>query len=447
MSLNADRIPPNDREAERAVLGAMLRDNEMIDAVAQIVREEDFYADCNRRVFRGIMELRDKAQPADLVTIADWLHAKGFVADIGGYTYLDDLLDAAPTAANAEYYARIVLDKYLKRTVIHTLSGILRDAYADAQPADQLIGEAEREILAVGESQSQFQFFRVQELTGPLANRLDARFKGLEKSGLPTGLADLDRDLAGLRAGELVIVGARTSVGKTSFALTVAWNATKSGTPVLIVSLEQSRGELMERLAIMVSGIDSHVVRIGAAPPLMQEKLAEALSAINKLPLHVSDTGGQIMPQLAAAVRRYKKQHNIGLVIIDYLQLIEPENRQVNRQEQITAISHGTKALAKELNVPVVGIVQLNREAEGRNDGPRLSDIRESDSLAQDADAVILLWNPDGKSSGEVDIVEAIIAKNRNGRTGSARLAFRKSSMRFENAADSWRPFSGGSST
>jgi replicative DNA helicase len=435
-----DRLPPQSREAERAVLGSMLRDNQVIGDVVQIVRGDSFYEDAHQKIFNATVSLYDRGHPIDLVTLAEELHQRNQVEDIGSYAYLNDLWNSTPTAANAEYYARIVRDRALVRNLIHASTEILRDAYDQAQPADEMLGNAERKILEVAEKGTIGQTTTLEEAINKAYERIDARHQGeqLSISGLPTGYTDLDEITAGLQNSELVIVAARPSVGKTSYALNLVRNiAVDGGLPVFFVSLEQSRIELAERLLCCQARVDSHKLRKGNLSRDDMDKLVEAGGLLREAKLFIDDQPGQGMLRIAANARRLKLRQGLKLVVIDYLQLIEPDNRRDPRQEQVAQISRRLKFLAKELDIPVIALAQVNRSSEDRQDHrPRLADLRESGSIEQDADTVMLLHRPDRYEPGQHEgIIEVIIGKQRNGPTGEITLAYIKQYMRFENFA------------
>jgi replicative DNA helicase len=437
----SDRLPPQSREAERSVLGSMLRDNQVISDVVQLVRTEDFYADAHQKIFQAILSLYDKGHPADLVTLAEALRETKQLEDIGSYAYLAELWDAAPTAANAEYYAQIVRDRSIVRNLIHASTEILRDAYDNVQPSQELLHQAERKILDIAEKGTTGQTYTLQEIIFATYQRIEER-QGLatenKASGLATGYADLDEITAGLQNSELIIVAARPSVGKTSFALNLVRNIViDEKKAAYFVSLEQSRIELAERLLCCQARVDSHKLRKGRLSADDIDKLMEAGGTLSKAKLFIDDTPGQGMLRIAANARRLQRRHGINLVAIDYLQLIEPENRRDPRQEQVAQISRRLKFLAKELSIPVVALAQVNRSSEDRQDHrPRLADLRESGSIEQDADTVMLLHRPDRYEPGQHEgIIEVIIGKQRNGPTGEVTLAYRKEFMRYENFA------------
>lgn len=441
-----ERTTPHSRDAERCLLGSLLRDNAFIGDIVQLIRTENFYFDAHQKIWQGITALYDKANPVDLITLAEWLREQKFVEDVGGYAYLGELWESAPTAANAEYYARIVREKAIMRNLIHAGTEILRDAYDQALPAEELLEASERKILDVAQIGITGQTMTLTEALGEAFDRIDARSqKDYSESGLPTGYVDIDEMTAGLHNNELIILAARPSVGKTAMALNIVRNIVV-GDPmrkippaaVFFVSLEQSRVELAERMLCAQARVDSHKLRKGHLGSDDMDKLIHASDALRQARLFIDDTPAQGMLRIAANARRLKKRHDIRLVVIDYLQLIEPDNKRDSRQEQVAQISRRLKFLARELKIPVLSLAQVNRSSEDRQDNtPRLADLRESGSLEQDADTVMLLHRPGmRRDSGEEDtFIEVHIAKQRNGPTGEAKLAYLKQFMRYDNFA------------
>jgi replicative DNA helicase len=435
-----DRLPPQSPEAERAVLGSMLRDNLIIGDIVLLLHPKAFYSDAHQQICQAIYELYDKGQPVDLMILADALRQRGQIENIGSYGALAELWDAAPTAANAVYYAKIVREHALVRNLIHAGNEILRDAYDQTQPAEELLGSAEAKIMAIAQMGLIGQTITLEAAIQEAYDRIDRRSQGEDMSigGLPTGYIDLDEITAGMHDSELVIIAARPSVGKTAFALNLVRNITiENKQPVFFVSLEQSYLELAERLLCCQSRVDSHKLRKGTLSQDDITKIIDAGGVLSKAPLFIDDAPFQSMLRIAANARRLKLRHGLKMVVIDYLQLIEPDNRRDPRQEQVAQISRRCKALAKELKIPVLALAQVNRASEDRQDHrPRLSDLRESGSLEQDADTVIFLHRPERYEPGQNEgVVEVIIGKQRNGPTGEVTLAYIKQFMRFENFA------------
>lgn len=435
----AERLPPHNRDAERSILGSILRDNRVLDDVVRVINSDNFYLDAHQKIFTAMVGLyNDRRQGVDLVTLAEFLKEQKLIEDIGGYPYLAGLWDCAPTAANAEYYARIVRDKALARFLIHAGTEILRDAYDQGMPAEELLQDAERKILEIAEKGIKDETTDLHAAMKQAWDRIDSRKAQGHKSvsGLATGYHDLDEMTAGLQNGELVIAAARPSVGKTSFALSLARNIiTEEKIPVFFVSLEMSRIELAERLLSAQARVESHKIRKGHISSDDMQRLIVAgdqLAQVGKL--FIDDSPGQTMLRIAANARRLKLRESIRLVMIDYLQLIEPENRRDPRHEQVAQISRRLKILARELNIPVLALAQLNRGPEDRTEHrPRVADLRESGSLEQDADVVMLLHRPELYEPTEKEgVVELIIGKQRNGPTGTVTLSFVKQFMSFE---------------
>ncbi len=441
-----DRLPPQSREAEMGVIGSILRDNAVMSDVLQVIRPGNFYYDAHQKIFTAMTDLYQEAKPIDLMLLFELLKQRKFVEDVGGAPYLSELWDAAPTAANAEYYAKIVREKAIIRNLIHASTEMLRDAYDGGTPADELLGLAERKILEIAEQGTTGETKSLGDALDEAFNRIDYRQtqKNLSVSGIPTGYVDLDNITAGLQNNELVILAARPSVGKTAFALNIIRHViVEEKLPVFFCSLEQARIELAERLLCCQARVDSHRLRKGQ---LNTDDIEKLMTAGNELrgtakegfvKLFIDDSPSQSMLRIAANARRLKLRHDIRLVVIDYLQLIEPENRRDPRQEQVAQISRRLKFLARELQIPVMALAQVNRASEDRQDHkPRLSDLRESGSIEQDADTVMMLNRP-GKFDGtqEDNVLEIIIAKQRNGPTGEITLAYLKQFMRYENYA------------
>ena len=448
-----DRLPPQNKDAERGVLGGILRDPDTLATVQQILRTDNFYFDHHQKIFQALTDLENENQPLDLVLLHERLRKNKHLEDVGGVPYLTELWESVPTGANAEYHAKLVRDAAMIRSLIHSGNEILRDAYDRSQSADELVAQAERLIMEIAKAGMVGETKTLNDAVQEAWHRLDSRIgkENLSISGIATGYADLDNITAGLQNSELIIIAARPSVGKTAFALNIVrhvimdfdLNASPPRMPpaVLFVSLEQSRIELAERLLCCQSLVDSHKVRTGRINSEEVQKLMDAGDRLRRAKLYIDDTPSRSMIQIAATARRLmkKEEKNGGLrmVVIDYLQLIDPENRRDPRQEQVAQISRRLKFLARELNVPVIALAQVNRASEDRQDHkPRLADLRESGSIEQDADTCMMLHRPGlfDKSDDKADrILEVIIAKQRNGPTGEITLTFLKQFMRYEN--------------
>lgn len=440
----ADRLPPHSREAERGVLGGILRDPESLSAVQMVVKGDNFYYDAHQKIYQAIVDLSNENQPIDLVLIIERLRKAKQLADIGGPEYLTELWDAIPTGANAEYHAKIVRDDAMVRSLIHSGNEILRDAYDRTQSADELVSGAERRIMDIAKAGMIGETFTLKEVVKEAFERIDSRAgkDSLALSGIPTGYVDLDDKTAGLQNSELVIIAARPSVGKTAFALNIVRHViVEENLPVVFFSLEMARIELAERLLACQARVDSHKIRKGHLNSDDIQKLMDAGDVLRKARLYIDDTPQRSMLQIAATSRRLMKKEEknggLRLIVIDYLQLIEPENRRDPRQEQVAQISRRLKFLARDLNIPVIALAQVNRGSEDRQDHkPRLSDLRESGSIEQDADTCMMLHRPgyyDRSDPAADRVLDVIIAKQRNGPTGEITLTYIKEYMRYEN--------------
>lgn len=428
-----DRLPPQSPEAERSTLGSMLRDNAVINDVLQFLDTENFYFDAHQKIFQAIKTIYNDGHPVDILILSHHLQQAKQLEDVGGSVYLGELWEAAPTAANAEYYAKIVRDKSIIRSLIHSSTEILRDAYDQVQPAEELLGSAERKILDIAEKGVTSNTHTIQMAIKEVYDRMDQRARRKDPnaiSGIASGFIDLDQLTAGFQNSELVILAARPSVGKTAMALNIVRHViVEDKLPVLFVSLEQSRIELAERLLVSQARVDSQKLRKGHPSGDDMGKLIAAGDLLSDSLLFIDDSPSQGMLRITANARRLQIRNQIRLVVIDYLQLIEPENRRDPRQEQVAQISRRLKHLARELEIPVIALAQVNRTSEDRQDHrPRLADLRESGSIEQDADTVLMLHRP-GRFGGaqEDNIIEVIVAKQRNGPTGELTLAYLKS--------------------
>ncbi|MBM3995861.1 MAG: replicative DNA helicase [Planctomycetes bacterium] len=445
-----DRLPPHNRDAERSLLSSMMRDNNIIPEAVNLVKADHFYVFGHQKIFEAITKLNDDAgKPADLVTIAEWLTQAKLMDDVGGYGYLAELWDAAPSAAHYRQYAEIIRQKAIVRNLIHACTELQTEAYDQSQPPGELLDQAERRILEIAEMGITGDTITLHDALQEAWHRLDQRKKQGEHefSGIATGYLDLDNLTAGFQNSELIILAARPSVGKTAFALNIARHVVvEEGLPVLFVSLEQARVELAERLICCQARVDSHRLRRGHLGHDDIEKIHSAGAVLSESHLFIDDTPGQSMLRIAANARRLKKRHGIRMVMIDYLQLIDPDDRRESRQEQVAGISRRLKFLARELKVPVVALAQVNRSSEDRQDHrPRLSDLRESGAIEQDADTVLMLHRPDYHEPGQQEgLVEVIVAKQRNGPTGEVSLMYVKQYMRFENFAVEHSGYSAG---
>jgi replicative DNA helicase len=430
-----DRLPPQDLDAERSVLGSVLLHNDAIDEVLQHVQAASFYADAHQRMFRAVQDMYESGtRGIDPVTLGHELEKRGDLAEIGGVPYIMQVLETVPHAAHAAYYARIVREKWLRRTLIDACTDILRDSYHGGDDVEEIVARAEKRIFDIAEDQQSLDKLALKDI---LEDTFERIFHRMDQegtiSGLHTGFHGLDEVTSGFQSSELLVLAARPSMGKTAlvcnFALSVA--AAKHG--VLLFSLEQSNLELAERFLAIHARINGHKLRQGDLDEVEQHGLMEAANELREFPLFIDDTAGRTVSQIAAVSRRMKRHPGVGLVVIDYLQLVESDDRNLPREQQISTITRRLKFLAKDLSVPVIALAQLNRGVEQREDKrPRLADLRESGAIEQDADIVMFLHRPEAYDPedrpGEADL---IVAKNRNGPIGNVPLTWLKEQLRF----------------
>jgi replicative DNA helicase len=437
--LFADRIPPQNIEAEQAVLGAIFLEPSSLTLASEILMPEDFYRASHQKIFNVMLKLADKGEPVDLVTVTAELADAKLLEEVGGVSYLSDLANSVPTAANIEYYARIVEEKSLLRRLIRTATNIAQDGYTREDEIDVLLNEAERSILDVSQRKRTGMFQNIKDILVQTYDNIEMLHnrKG-EITGIPTGFTELDRMTAGFQRSDLIIVAARPSVGKTAFALNIAQNvATKTDENVAIFSLEMSAQQLVMRMLCAEGNINAQNLRTGSLTPEDWGKLTMAMGSLSNAGIYIDDTPGIRVSEIRAKCRRLKQEKGLGMVLIDYLQLIQGSGRnRENRQQEVSEISRSLKALARELDVPVIALSQLSRSVEQRQDKrPMMSDIRESGSIEQDADIVAFLYRDDyyDKETENKNIIEIIIAKQRNGPVGTVQLAFNKEYNKFVN--------------
>ncbi len=440
-----DRQPPRNLDAEKAVLGSIMLLPDVCDDVALILRPEDFYDDANQRLYRHLQEMHAAGRGIDAMLLVDRLQSAGEFAMIGGTAYIAEVANSVPTAAHAVYYAEIVRDKGTLRSLISTSTEILRDAYDDSAEPRQMLSRAEERIFAILDSKGAGHVADIGAILHDSMVRIDSRMKTKHTvGGIETGFVDLDSLTGGLHDSELVILAARPSMGKTALAMNIAEYAVLSDrpTPTLFVSLEMSALELGDRLLCSRARINGKHLRSGTITKDDMAKLIETAGEISQAKLFVDDTPSRTMTEIAATARRLKRKEELGLVVIDYLQLIEPDNPKDPRQEQVAKIARRLKGLARELKIPVMCLAQLNRQAEqGKENRPRLSHLRESGAIEQDADVVMFVHREEYYANNEEDRArlsgqaEIIISKQRNGPIGDVKLTFRHDFTRFENAA------------
>ncbi len=438
-----DRLPPHNLDAERGVLGSLLLDPSLCDEVVLALRPEDFYAEPNRRLFSHIVAMHDEGKRIDATLLVERLKQKGEYEAIGGAAYLAEIIHSVPVAAHALYYANIVREKAMLRDLIHASTAILRDAYDPTLEPDELVSRAEERIFSVHDLRARDQITPINDVLLQAFEEIDRRMQG-GAAGIPTGFTDLDELTGGLHPSELIILAARPSMGKTALAMNIAEHvAVKASVPTLFVSLEMSRQELAQRMLCSRGKINGRKFRSAFLSAEDRSKLVEAASVLSKAPLYIDDSPSRTMTEIAAAARRLKRKVKLGFVVIDYLQLIEPDNPKDPRQEQVAKIARRLKGMARELNIPVLCLAQLNRQAEVSKDNrPKLSHLRESGAIEQDADVVLFIHREEYGMSPEeaqeqnvVGKADLIVAKQRNGPTGDIALVWRKEYTTFENAA------------
>ncbi len=437
--LFSDRIPPHNIEAEQAVLGAVFLEPEALTTATELLMPEDFYRAAHQRIFSVMVDLSEKGEPIDLVTVTSELQDRKLLEEIGGVSYLSDLANSVPTAANIEYYGHIVEEKSLLRRLIRTATDIAANGYAREDEVEEILNEAEKNILEVAQRKNTGAFVSIKDvLVDAYDNIEQLQNKKGDITGIPTGFVELDRMTAGFQRNDLIIVAARPSVGKTAFALNIAQNvATKTDENVAIFSLEMGAEQLVMRMLCAEGNIDAQRLRTGDLQSEDWQKLTMAMGSLSNAGIYIDDTPGVRVSDIRAKCRRLKQEKGLGMILIDYMQLIRGNGKSgENRQQEVSEISRSLKGLARELEVPVISLSQLSRGVESRQDKrPMMSDIRESGSIEQDADIVAFLYRDDyyDKESESKNIIEIIIAKQRNGPVGTVELAFVKEYNKFVN--------------
>jgi replicative DNA helicase len=436
-----ERPLPQNLDAERSILGAILLDNHALNAAIENLKPEDFFLEQHRRVFNQMIALGESQQAIDLVTLTESLHRVGELESSGGAPYLAALADGMPRVSNVEHYARIVREKALLRNLIHATHNIQQRALEGEDGADTILDSAESSIFALAEDRVKAGLIPVKDIVRDNFERLEKIFReGKSITGVSTGYTELDKLLSGLQPSELLILAARPSQGKTALALNFAENiSVRAGSPVAFFSLEMSKESLLQRLVASVAQIDAHKFRSGHLSREDWRRMTEALGTISSAPLWIDDAGSTSVLEIGAKARRLKREKGLSLVVVDYLQLITGRGRFSNRQEEVSSISRGLKGLAKELQIPVLVLSQLTRAPEREERGPQLSDLRESGAIEQDADVVMFIYRPHWSkmeaSPEERDQAEIQVAKQRNGPTDKVRFVFRSRLTRFEEAA------------
>jgi replicative DNA helicase len=435
-----EKIPPQNLEAEMAVLGSMLIEEDAIPLVLEIMDEDYFYKDAHKKIFSSIIKLYDSNREVDLITLTNELKRQGYLEDVGGASYLTALTSLVPTAANVQYYARIVKEKFILRSLINTATQIVADSFNTQADTDQLLDKAERLIFEISTHKVEKEVIKLSEIIKDSIEAIDSLYQRKANiTGIPTGFHEFDIRTAGLQSSDLIVVAGRPSMGKSAFACCVIEHVgVIEKLPVAIFSLEMSKEQLVQRMLCSHARVEAHKVRTGFLSQSDWPKLVSAAGKLSEAPIFIDDTPGISVLELRAKARRLKSRHDVKLFIVDYLQLMQGLAKAENRQQEIAEISRSIKALARELKVPIVAISQLSRAVEARTDHrPQLSDLRESGAIEQDADVVALLlreeyYNPTEENKGTAEL---IIAKQRNGPVGSMRLAFMKEYTRFENLA------------
>jgi len=433
------RAVPWSQEAEQAVLGAMLLDQDAALLATELVQDDMFYREGHRRLFRAMVSLVERRTVIDPVTLRDELGRRGELDAVGGADYLSELVDAVPTAANLEYHARIVKDKAILRRLIETSTGIITEAYDGRSTASDLLDKAESRIFQISQERGNEGFARLKEMLWPTMERIEAlQRSGKSITGVPSGFVDLDRLTSGFQPSELVIVAARPSMGKTAFCLNVATHAAVEGQGVAVFSLEMSRDQLVQRMLTAEARVDSQRVRQGGLRDADFTNLARAAGVLQSCPVWIDDTPSLSLLEMRSKARRLKAENDIKMVVVDYLQLMRSPEYAENRVQEISDISRSLKALARELEVPVVALSQLSRASEQRGGErrPILSDLRDSGAIEQDADLVLFIHRPeyyDREDETKKGMADIMLAKNRNGPTGDVQLRFSREYTRFDN--------------
>lgn len=431
-------VPPHNIEAEQAVLGCMLLDSDVIPTVTELIKSSDFYREDHREICEAIIDIVEKAGPVDIITVSEQLQQRGTLEQVGGMDYLASIASAVPTTANARHYAKIVEEKSLLRKLIRAAQDIAGMSYEASEEAEFVLDRAEKSIFDIIERRSTQGFTHIKDVLLETFIRLEQLYNSKSPiTGVPTGFKDLDLKTAGLQNSDLILIAARPGMGKTAMALNIAqYAAVQKHVPVALFNLEMSKDQLVNRMLCSEVMVDSHKMRTGRLDDEDWNKIAKALGPLSEAPIYIDDTPGLTVMDIRAKCRRLKLEKKLGLVVIDYLQLMRGRGRVENRQQEVSEISRSLKILAKELNVPVVTMSQLSRGPETRTDHrPMLSDLRESGAIEQDADIVMFIYRDDyyNPESDKKNIAEIIIAKHRNGSTGTVYLKYFDTYTKFAN--------------
>ncbi|OGI28067.1 MAG: replicative DNA helicase [Candidatus Moranbacteria bacterium RIFOXYB1_FULL_43_19] len=431
-NLGEARIPPQNIEAEMSVLGSLMLDKDAIIKIADLVHSDDFYKDANRLIYETMIDLFEEREPIDVLSLSNKLEEKKQLEKIGGSGYLTDLVNSVPTASNVVHYAKVVQKKSLLRKLISAASDIIELGYEEAEDVEKVLDEAEQKLFRVSQKFVKADFVPLKTYLESAFNRIDELHKGdKDMRGVPTGFQDLDNILAGFQKSDLIILAARPSIGKTSLALDIARNvALKKKIPVGIFSLEMSSDQLVDRMLSAEGRVDAWRMRTGRLRSGKDEddfaKIGEAMGILSEAPIFIDDSARANVMEMRTMARRLQAEHNLGLIIIDYLQLMEGRSND-NRVQEVSEISRSLKGLARELNIPVLALSQLSRAVESRSPQvPKLSDLRESGSIEQDADVVMFLYREDREKpdTPNKNVIQVIVSKHRNGPLGTASLYF-----------------------
>lgn len=435
-----DRMPPQNIEAEQAVLGAIFLESEALITSSERLAPEDFYRASHQRIYQVMLELGEKGSPVDLVTVTSSLQNYQWLEEVGGISYLTDLANSVPTAANVDFYSKSVQEKSLMRRLIRTATDIATDGYSSESEVEDILNEAERSILEVANQRSSKAFVSIKDVLIETYDNIETlQNRESDVTGISSGFMELDRMTAGFQRNDLIIVAARPSMGKTAFALNIAQNvATKTEENVAIFSLEMGASQLVQRMLCAEGNIDASRMRTGALQEEDWEKLTMAMGSLSNAGIYIDDSPGIRVSDIRAKCRRLQQERGLGMILIDYMQLIQGSSARggESRQQEVSEISRSLKSLARELNVPVIALSQLSRGVESRQDKrPMMSDLRESGSIEQDADIVSFLYREDyyDQEGENQNIIEIIIAKQRNGPVGTVELAFIKEYNKFVN--------------
>ncbi|MBT2217253.1 replicative DNA helicase [Virgibacillus dakarensis] len=434
---NGERTPPHNIEAEQAVIGAIFLEPEAFSQSSEILMPEDFYRASHQRIYETMMKLSDLGEPIDLVTVTTALSNAKLLDEVGGVSYLTDLAGSVPTAANIGYYSKIVEEKSILRRLIRTATDIVTTGYEREDEVDDVLNEAEKNILEVSHRQNSGAFKSIKDVLIEVYDDIEMLHNRQgDVTGVPTGYRDLDRITSGFQRNDLIIIAARPSVGKTAFALNIAQNvAINTDENVAIFSLEMGAEQLVQRMLCAEGNIDAQRLRTGSLEADDWSKLTMAMGSLSNAGIYIDDSPGIRVSEIRSKCRRLKQEHGLGMILIDYLQLIQGSgNSRENRQQEVSEISRSLKGLARELNVPLIALSQLSRGVEQRQDKrPMMSDLRESGSIEQDADIVGFLYRDDyyDQESEKQNIIEIIISKQRNGPVGTVELAFVKEYNKF----------------